>query len=72
MSNNTPVEKDLINREDEIRDELESMFKSNLKITDWNVPEPDDQSASEILIEILEKKLQEIKQDVKDGKYKDY
>ena len=74
MSNhvNTPVEKDLINRENEIRDELESMFKSNLKITDWNVPEPDDQSASEILVAILEKKLQEIKQDVKDGKYKDY
>jgi len=70
MSNAT--QKDLQNRLDEIRDELESLFKSNLKITDWNVPEADDQDAAEILIDILQKKLDEIKQDVKEGKYKNY
>jgi hypothetical protein len=43
---------------------------TDLKIVDWNVPEPDDQDASEILVSILEEKLQEIKADVKDGKYK--
>ncbi|MDA3908522.1 MAG: STAS/SEC14 domain-containing protein [Sulfurimonas sp.] len=66
----TAVQKDLHARKEEIRDELESLFKSNLKIVDWNVPEPDDQDASEILVSILEEKLQEIKADVKDGKYK--
>ncbi|WP_373035422.1 STAS/SEC14 domain-containing protein [Sulfurimonas sp.] len=66
----TAVQKDLRARKEEIRDELESLFKSNLKIVDWNVPEPDDQDASEILVNILEEKLQEIKSDVKDGKYK--
>ena len=70
MSNAT--QKDLQNRLDEIRDELESLFESNLKITDWNVPEADDQDAAETLIDILQKKLDEIKQDVKDGKYKNY
>jgi len=66
----TAVQKDLHARKEDIRDELESLFKSNLKIVDWNVPEPDDQDASEIIVNILEEKLQEIKADVKDGKYK--
>jgi len=66
----TAVQKDLHARKEDIRDELESLFKSNLKIVDWNVPEPDDQDASEILVNILEEKLKEIKADVKDGKYK--
>ncbi len=68
----TPVEKDLKNRKNEIRDDLESLFKSNLKITDWNVPEADDQKASELLVDILEEKLSQIKEDVKNGKYKEY
>ena len=66
----TAVQKDLYTRKEEIRDELESIFKSNLKIVGWNVPEPDDQDASQIIVNILEEKLQEIKVDVKDGKYK--
>ncbi len=68
----TPVEKDLKSRKNEIRDELESLFKSNLKRTDWNVPEADDQKASEILVNIMEEKLSKIKEDVKKGKYKEY
>ncbi len=66
------TQKDLQNRIDEIRDELESLFKSNLKITDWNVPEADDQNAAEILLSILEQKLSEIKEDVKNKKYENY
>ncbi len=66
----TPEQKDLYARKEEIRDDLESLFKSNLKIVNWNVPEPDDQDASEIIVSILEEKLKEIKADVKDGKYK--
>ncbi len=66
------TQKDLQNRVDEIRDELESLFKSNLKRTDWNVPEADDQNAAETLISILEQKLSEIKEDVKNKKYENY
>lgn len=66
------TQKDLANRIDEIRSELELLFKSNLKITDWNVPEADDQNAAEILVSILEDKLAEIKEDVKNKKYENY
>ncbi|OIP54805.1 MAG: STAS/SEC14 domain-containing protein [Helicobacteraceae bacterium CG2_30_36_10] len=68
----TPVEKDLISRRNEIREDLDSLFKSNLKRTDWNVPEADDQKASETIVAIIEERLSEIKKDVKDGKYKGY
>jgi len=68
----TPVQKDLHSRKEAIRDELESLFKSNLRVTDYNVPEPDDKDASEILVAILEDKLNEIKNDVKAGKYINY
>jgi len=43
-----------------------------MKRVDWNVPEVDDQKAAEMFIDILEKKLSLIKQDVSDGKYKYY
>ncbi len=67
-----PVKQDLSNRKDDIEKELEELFQSNMKRVDWDVPEADDQKAAEILIDILEKKLSEIKQDVADGKYKYY
>jgi hypothetical protein len=68
----TAVQKDMLNRRDEIRADLVSLFKNNLKITDWNVPEADDQKASEILVEILQEKLDEIKKDVQNREYKNY
>lgn len=67
----SPIQEDLIRRKDEIRDDFESFFQKNLKITNWNVPEAEDQKISEILVAILEEKLSEIKQNVKNGKYKE-
>ncbi len=66
------IEKELDNREDEIKNSLELLFKANMKITDWDVPEANDQEAAEILIDILSKKLDNIRADVKNGKYKYY
>jgi len=66
----TAVEKDLHSRKEAIKNELQELFESNLKIVDYNVPEPDDQNAAEILLSIFENKLNEIKISVEDGKYK--
>lgn len=68
----TPVEKDLYNRRDAIRDDLASLFESHIRVTDCNVPEPDDQDLSEQLLSIFQEKLDEIKNDVINGKYKNY
>jgi len=55
------VQKDLQNRKTEIEEELELLFKANLKIVNWDVPEADDKEAALLLWNILNDKLQEMK-----------
>ncbi|NKQ41123.1 MAG: universal stress protein [Sulfurovum sp.] len=71
VDQSSPIQKDLHNREDEIKDDLESFFYDNLKIANWNVPEADNQEIAEGLISILAEKLNEINQKVKDGEYQE-
>ena len=64
------TKKEIQSRKEDIEEELESLFKSNMKITNWDVPESDDQKAAELIVEILESKLAKIKEDVENGEYK--
>ena len=66
------VIQELATRKAEIEKELELLFTTNLKITDWDVPEADDQKSATILWRILDKKMQSIKKDIDVGKYTDY
>ena len=72
MSGNDAVIKELAVRKAEIEKELELLFKANMKITDWDVPEADDTEAAEIILRIMDKKIQELRAEVKAGKYKNY
>ncbi len=73
MGLNTNVTlKEIESRKEAIEDQLILLFKANMKITDWDVPEADDQKAAELICEILQNKLDEIKEDVKNGEYKNY
>ncbi|MBU0631557.1 hypothetical protein KKA17_02835 [bacterium] len=66
------MQKELASRKNEIQNGLELLFKANMKISDWDVPEPDDNEAAKILLDILQEKLDSIREDVKSGKYKNY
>jgi len=66
------VMKELAVRKAEIEKELELLFKANMKITDWDVPEGDDTEAADIILKIMDKKIQELRADVKAGKYENY
>ncbi|SFV50117.1 hypothetical protein MNB_SM-7-1522 [hydrothermal vent metagenome] len=66
------VQKEMQSRKDEIIKELELLFKANMKITDWDVPESDDNEAAKILVEILQEGLDKIKADIEAGKYTNY
>jgi len=59
-------------RKHEIEKEIELLFKANLKITDWDVPEADDEKAAEIILRVMEKKIHALQADVKAGKYTNY
>jgi len=64
--------KELSSRKSEIDKEIELVFKTNMKITDWDVPEADDKRAAEIIIEMMQDKLNLIKEDIQNGKYNNY
>ena len=66
------IQKELESRKAEIRSGMELLFKANMKITDWDVPEADDNEAANILLKILQETLDEIKADVVAGKYDYY
>ena len=66
------VKKELESRKAEIRKGMELLFKANMKITDWDVPEADDNEAANIILNILQEVLDEIKVDVDTGKYDYY
>lgn len=66
------IQKELQSRKSEIKKEVELLFKANMKITDWDVPEADDNEAAKILVSIFEEVLAEIKEDVTAGKYDYY
>ena len=68
----TPLEQEISERKEIIQEELESLFKSNLKITAWDVPEVDQQKSSEMILDILQEKLDEIRDEVRAGKYRYY
>ncbi len=66
------VIKELAVRKVAIEKELELLFKANMKITDWDVPEADGTEAADIILKIMDKKIQELRTDVKAGKYENY
>ena len=66
------VIKDLATRKSEIEKELVVLFETNMKITDWDIPEADDTKAANIILNIMEKKLHQLRNDVAAGKYENY
>jgi len=68
----TMTEKEINDREEAIEEQLELLFKANIKITNWDVPETDDKKAAEMILEILEKKVTKLREDVINGKYDYY
>lgn len=66
------VQKELASRKVEIQREVEALFKTNMKRTDWDVPEADDKEAAKILLDMIQEKIDTIKKDIEAGKYDYY
>lgn len=67
-----PVEQDILGRKAEIISEVNALFKANIKFTDWDVPEADDELAAKIIIDIMQEALDLLKTELSEGKFKDY
>jgi len=66
------IKKELESRRGEIETAIELLFKTNMKITDWDVPEADDKEAAKILLDMMQQKLDAIKADIEAGNYNNY
>ena len=66
------IHQELKSRQKEIEGALQLLFKTNMKITDWDVPEADDKEAAIMLLDILQAKLDTIREDVLAGRYNNY
>ncbi len=68
----TPQEKETEMMKSQITKELRLLFKANMKIFDWDIPENDDRQSAELIIDVIQKALDELKSEVKEGKYDEY
>ena len=68
----TPQEKELAAMKSEITKEIRAIFKANMKIFDWDIPENDDKMAAELILKTMQEALDELKAEVAAGKYNNY
>jgi hypothetical protein len=66
-----PVEQDILRRKDEIISEVNGVFKLNMSITNWDVPEADDMLAGTMIINIMQEALDDLKKKLNDGEFKE-
>jgi len=66
------VLKELHSRKEEIQKEIELLFQTNMKITDWDVPEADDKQAAKVLLDIMQEKVDVLREEVANGRYDYY
>jgi len=65
-------EKEMAMMKSEITKEVRAIFKTNMKIFDWDIPENDDKKAAEMILGVMEDALSELKDEVTSGKYNNY
>lgn len=67
-----PVAQDILGRKNEIISEINAIFKVNMKITNWDVPEADDVVAGEMILDIMQEALDGLKAKLEEGEFRDY
>ena len=68
----TPQEQEIEKMKGEITAELRAVFKANMKVFDWDIPENDDRRSAELIIAVMQEAMDVLKQEIQDGKYDQY
>ncbi len=55
-----------------IKTELRLIFKANMKIFDWDIPENDDRKSAELIISTMQEVIDELKQEIANGDFNQY
>lgn len=56
----------------EIRAEVKAIFKMNMKFEDWSVPEVNNKKAARQILQVMQKTLDELIDEVNSGKYDNF
>jgi hypothetical protein len=67
-----PQDREIEQMRSEIRKEVRAVFKANMKIFDWDIPENDDRKSAELISAVMQDALDELKQEIADGKFDQY
>ncbi len=68
----TPQEQEIKKMKDSIITEMRLIFKANMKIFDWDIPENDDRVSAKMIVDTMQEALDELKAEVEAGKYDNY
>jgi len=68
----TPQEQEIKKMRSEIRKEMRAVFKVNMKIFDWDIPENDDRRSAELILKVMQDALDGLNAEVSSGKYDNY
>ena len=68
----TPQEQEIAKMHNEITKELRAVFKMNMKIFDWDIPENDDRKSAELIIKVMQIAMDVLKKEIEAGEYDQY
>ena len=67
-----PEHKEFAMMKREIEKEIRGIFKANMKIFDWDIPENDDRESAQLIVDAMQEALDKIKQEIQEGVYDNY
>jgi len=56
----------------EIEAEMRAIFKANMKIFDWDIPENDDRESARLIINVMQEAIDKLKQEIESGEFDNY
>ena len=68
----TPEAKEILKLRDDIKADLEDLFKKYVKISDWDIPEANDREIATRVISVMQEELDKLKAEVFEGVYNNY
>ena len=67
-----PEHKEFAMMKNEIEKEIRGIFKANMKIFDWDIPENDDRESAQLIVDAMQEALDKIKKEIEEGVYDNY
>ncbi len=65
-------EKEMAMMKSEITKEIRAVFKTNMKVFDWDIPENDDKKTAALILAVMQDALDELKGEAASGKFDNY